>query len=173
LMDGGSDTSSSVLLTLILALASNPECQQRAFEEVQSVVGARMPEICDMEKMPFVTALIKEILRLRPPVSIGLPHAASKTYTYNGYLIPKGATVIINIYGIMNDPKVFENPHTFNPERFMQSEFGTRPGKDQNFRDNFAFGGGRVCILAMVSLRVVLMLLQRICPGQWLANHTW
>ncbi len=84
LMDGGSDTSSSVLLTFILALASNPECQQRAFEEVRSVVGARMPGICDMEKMPFVAALIKEILRLRPPVSLGLPHAASEDIYVSG-----------------------------------------------------------------------------------------
>ncbi len=48
---------------------------------------------------------------------------------------------------ISNDPHVFEYPHEFRPERFMDSEFGTIPGKDENFRDNFAFGAGRVAIV--------------------------
>ncbi|KAF9018357.1 cytochrome P450 [Hymenopellis radicata] len=153
-LDGGSDTTSAFLSTVILALASNPEHQKRAFEEIDSILGSRMPQIYDMEKLPFVKALLKEIHRLRPTASMGLPHAVTQDLCYKGYVIPKGATILVNIYAITNDPHVFENPQEFSPERFMCSEFGTIPGKDENFRDNFAFGTGR-----------------RICPGQWVASR--
>ncbi len=76
-MDGGSDTTSAFLLSVLLALASHSEYQQRAFIELTSVVGDRLPEQEDIKDMPFVRAFIKEIMRLRPILPLGIPHAAS------------------------------------------------------------------------------------------------
>lgn len=62
---------------------------------------------------------------------------------------------------ILNDPTVFENPTEFNPERYVKSEFGTLPGKDEDFRDSFIFGGGRVS----------LPFVNAICSSQRLAAY--
>ncbi|KAF9010881.1 cytochrome P450 [Hymenopellis radicata] len=155
LMDGGSDTSGAYLLSLILALASNPEYQERAWKEVDAVVGGRIPERADLEDLPFVQALIKEILRLRSPFTMGFPHSMAEDVFYKGHVLPKGSTVMLNNYAISTDPEVFEDPEAFKPERFLMTEFGTIPGRDKNFRDSFIFGGGR-----------------RICPGQFVAQYT-
>jgi len=69
--------------------------------------------------------------------------------------VPKGTVLVLNTYALFHDPDIFEDPYVFNPDRFLTSEHGTRPGMDTDFRDNFLFGGGR-----------------RICPGQWVARST-
>ncbi|KAF9032825.1 cytochrome P450 [Hymenopellis radicata] len=146
-LDGGSDSSGAFLLSVILTLASNPEHEERAWREVDSVVGERLPEYDDLERMPFVKALIKEIQRMRPPFPVGFPHAVTQDVRYKDYVIPKGTSVVLNNYAITNDPEVFENPDEFNPDRFLQTEFGTIPEKTRTFAI-------------------------RICPGQWVARYT-
>ncbi len=76
-MDGGSDTTGAFLLSVLLALASHSEYQQRAFVELTSVVGDRLPEQEDTKDTTFVRAFLKEIMRLRPILPLGIPHAAS------------------------------------------------------------------------------------------------
>jgi hypothetical protein len=83
---------------------------------------------------------------------------------YKNYLVPKGTVVVLNTCmhaftfshlsrssvlfyaadALFHDPDIFEDPELFNPDRFLNSEHGTRPGMDTDFRDNFLFGGGRV-----------------------------
>ncbi|KAJ7737916.1 cytochrome P450 [Mycena maculata] len=156
LMEAGSHTIAAFLLSLILILALHPEPQERAREEIESVVGsARLPELDDFKKMPFVDALMKEVVRIRPPFPIGVPHATTSEIRYKNYVLPKNTTVILNIYSIFHNPDIFEDHDVFNPDRFMQTKFGTRPGMDIDFRDNFLFGAGR-----------------RICPAQHVAHAT-
>ncbi|KAF7369124.1 Cytochrome P450 [Mycena venus] len=148
LLDAGSDTSGAFLLSLVLCLAVFPEYQERAREEMDAVVGiGRLPTLEDFPKLPYLNAFVKEILRFRPQFPMGLQ--------YKDHLVPKGSVVVLNTYGVFHDPEIFEDPEAFNPERFLNSEFGTRPDMDTDLRDNLAFGGGR-----------------RICPGQWVARST-
>ncbi|KAJ7489291.1 cytochrome P450 [Mycena latifolia] len=156
LLDAGSDTSAAFLLSFALVLATYPELQARAREEMDAVVGStRLPVPEDFEKLPFLDALIKECLRFRPQFPMGIPHVMTTDAFYKGYVVPKGAVVVLNTYGIFHDPEIFEDPEVFNPDRFLITEHGTLPGMDTDFRDNLLFGGGR-----------------RICPGQWLARST-
>ncbi|KAJ7660066.1 cytochrome P450 [Mycena rosella] len=156
IVEASSDTSAAFLLSLVLILGLYLEYQERARQEIEFVVGTtRIPELEDFKKMPFLDALIKEVIRIRPAFPIGIPHRITKEIRYKNYIVPKNATVILNIYSIFHNPEIFEDPEDFNPDRFLHSEHGTRPGMDTDFRDNFSFGGGR-----------------RICPGQHVARTT-
>ncbi|KAF8814186.1 cytochrome P450, partial [Phlegmacium glaucopus] len=96
------------------------------------------------------------IHRFRPLAPLALPHMATEDINYKGYVIPKGTLLLMNTWGIMHDPDLFEEPETFRPERFLENRFGTKPGADiKNFRANFGFGAGR-----------------RICPGERMGRRT-
>jgi cytochrome P450 len=124
-----------------------PEVQRKAQEEIDRVVGTgRLPTFEDRENLPYVDAIIKEALRWHPVAPIGLPHVATEDDIYNGYYIPKGAMCVPVIWGFMHDPKLFHDPMTFKPERFL----GDNPDPDPH---TMCFGFGR-----------------RICPGKVLAD---
>uniref|UniRef100_A0A8H7NBW0 Cytochrome P450 n=1 Tax=Bionectria ochroleuca TaxID=29856 RepID=A0A8H7NBW0_BIOOC len=119
LLEAGSDTTASTLYGFIQAALVWPEVQERAQEEIDRVVGpSRLPTIDDYDNLPYIRCCIKESLRWMPTVILGVPHAAIKEDTYNGYVIPQGATVVNNVWAIHMDPERSESPRVFNPERF-------------------------------------------------------
>ena len=76
-----------------------PQVQQKAQEEIDRVVGnKRLPKMDDHDNLPYVNALVKEVLRWHPVGPMGLPHMTSKDDIFHGYLIPKGAIVLANIW---------------------------------------------------------------------------
>ncbi|CAL1708008.1 unnamed protein product [Somion occarium] len=149
-LEGGSVTAVSHLQTFVLCMACHPEVQARAHMEIDQVVGSnRMPSLEDFEHLPYLRAIVKEVHRFYPVVPMGLPHASTSDEMVDGFFIPKGTTLFMNIYGIYHDEDLFEDPEVFNPDRYLSSEFGTKPGVDTaGFRHDFHFGCGR-----------------RICPG--------
>ncbi|KAG8912689.1 hypothetical protein FRC00_003985 [Tulasnella sp. 408] len=158
LLEGGSDTTSSFLQSLILALVTHPEVQKKAQEEIDRVIGNdRAPVLGDIEHLPYCQAIILETHRWRPVIPL-YPRSSTQVEFYNGHVLPKGTIIFVNTWGIFHDPNVYENPDEFNPDRFIESEFGikreAREG-DRDRRNNFAFGAGR-----------------RICPGIHLANNS-
>jgi len=157
LVEGGSDTTSSFLQTLILAMVTHPDAQKKAQEELDRVVGQdRMPTLDDIANLPYIRAMISETHRWRPVAPLAIPHATLNEEIYNGYRIPAGTTIFVNAWGIFHDEKVYEDPNRFWPDRYIKSEMGTREGVDDSDRRlNFAFGSGR-----------------RICPGIHLANNS-
>ncbi|EJD48900.1 cytochrome P450, partial [Auricularia subglabra TFB-10046 SS5] len=157
LLEGGSDTTSSYLQTLVLALISYPDVQRKAQEEIDRVVGRdRAPTLDDFVNVPYIQAISKELHRWRPVAPLCIPHGALSDERYKGYLIPKDSTIFINNWGIFHDENLFENAEAFEPERFVKNEFGVRDGVDtKDLRENLAFGYGR-----------------RICPGIHLAKNS-
>jgi cytochrome P450 len=83
----------SPLQNYILAMCHHPEWQVKIREEVEQVCGARCPEWEDRHNLPTLRAVVKEIVRWRPPVPTGIPHRLEKDDIYNGYFIPSGATI--------------------------------------------------------------------------------
>ncbi|KAF8209627.1 cytochrome P450 [Mycena galopus ATCC 62051] len=147
LIEGGSDTTSYYLQSLILALIAYPDVQRRAHEEIDRVVGEhRMPTLEDLEEMPYIRAMILEAHRFRPVAPL-LPHSTLTTEEYNGFIIPQGATIFVNVWGIFHDPELYDDPESFIPARYLLSENGTKPGVDgSDLRPTLPFGvGRRIC----------------------------
>ncbi|KAG8761790.1 hypothetical protein FRC11_013093 [Ceratobasidium sp. 423] len=146
LYGGAMDTTTSSIMVFITAMARNPDVQAKAQEEVDAIIGdQRLPEMEDQDDLPYVSRLIKEVLRWRPVAPLGLPHACAEDNTYKGYSIPKGTVVMANTWAMCYNPEVYSDPESFNPDRFA----------DPTTPDPPAFGFGR-----------------RICPGQHFAEAT-
>ncbi|THH17464.1 hypothetical protein EW146_g3349 [Bondarzewia mesenterica] len=154
-LEGATDTTSLFLRSLILMLVAFPEAQAKAHKEIDAVIGSeRTPVVSDFADLPYIQAIVKEVLRIRPAVPTGVPHYTTQEEIIDGFVIPKGSSVFVNQYGILHDPEDYDNPDTFDPDRFLRSEFGTKPDADNAGRGNDThFGGGR-----------------RICVGMNLAN---
>ncbi|GKU16349.1 unnamed protein product [Fusarium langsethiae] len=160
LLEAGSDTTSSRLYAFVQAMLLYPDVQKRAQDEIDKVVGsARMPNMDDESSLKYIRACMKETLRWMPTTILGaVPHAVTQDDTYSGYLIPKGAGVLNNVWGIHMDPERYPNPRQFNPERYiddLQSLADAAANPDASKRDQFTFGAGR-----------------RICPGIHVAERS-
>jgi cytochrome P450 len=94
---GGADTSVSVVTTFYHAMLNNPVAQARAQAELDKVVGDdRMPNFGDRKNLPYLEAVLAEVLRWIPAFPLGIPHATSEDDEYRGWLIPKGTIVMHN-----------------------------------------------------------------------------
>jgi cytochrome P450 len=160
LLEGGAETSASTTMTFIMTMAGNPDVLKKAQEEVDQVIGrSRLPGKDDTGSLPFIRACMLEINRWRPVTVLALPHSSIADDTYGSYSIPKDSDVIINAWQINHEPSFYDNPDTFNPERYLDNEYGAQssidPATYERRRINYTFGAGR-----------------RVCPGQRFAENT-
>ncbi|XP_047326362.1 iridoid oxidase-like [Impatiens glandulifera] len=149
----GSETTSNSIEWIMSELLNNPNCMAKLKEELNRIVGReRKVEESDMDKLPYLHAIVKESLRLHPPLPLLLPRNSMEDVNFNGYFIPKGTQVLVNAYAIGRDPEVWDDPLDFKPERFLDKNielagqhFGVIP-----------FGAGRrICMGFSLSLRVL------------------
>lgn len=87
------------MYAFIQAMMVFPEVQKKAQEEIDRVVGPdRLPNVDDYPNLDYIRCCVKETLRWMPTVIMGVPHAVTKDDEYNGWKIPKGATIINNVW---------------------------------------------------------------------------
>ncbi|KAL0438632.1 UNVERIFIED_CONTAM: cytochrome [Sesamum latifolium] len=147
MMLGGSDTTTVTLIWALCLLLSNQHTLKRAQEELDNHIGKqRLVTESDIEKLPYIQAIIKETLRLQPVTPLLPPRESMEDCTVAGYHIPVGTRLILNLWKLHRDPRVWTDPLEFRPERFLleHKEVDVR-GKHFEL---LPFGGGR-----------------RICPG--------
>ncbi|KAI0796928.1 cytochrome P450 [Abortiporus biennis] len=150
---GGVDTSAASSQSFILSMAMHPDIQRKAQMEIDAHINLdRLPDDSDYGSLPYIRAIILEVMRWRPVTPLGFPHRLTEDDEYNGYFIRKGTVVYTNIWAMTRDPIEYPDPETFNPERFLKD------GQlDPTVRDprTLTFGFGR-----------------RICPGREFSTQT-
>ncbi|KAL3741083.1 hypothetical protein ACJRO7_022232 [Eucalyptus globulus] len=130
LLGAGTETASTALEWAMSLLMNNPDTSKKAQNEIKA----------NIEQDPIVT----ETLRLFPPTPLLVPHESSSDCTVLGYHVPRGTMLLVNLWSIHRDPKLWEEPTKFIPERF-----GNRGDQSEEKSDNFKFlpfdAGRRAC----------------------------
>ncbi|CAI9097845.1 OLC1v1034354C1 [Oldenlandia corymbosa var. corymbosa] len=154
----GTDTTTSTLEWAMAELLHNPRVLEKVQTELRSVVSpnARLEEK-DLDKLPYLKAVVKETLRLHPPLPFLVPHMAMDACNMLGYHIPKETQILVNVWAIGRDPTVWKDPLEFKPERFLESK--SLDFKGHNF-EFIPFGSGRrMCPAVPLASRVLPMTL--------------
>lgn len=140
-MLAGHETTSNALAWTWRRLSLNPAARERLFAEVDTVLGDRIPDMDDMEQLPWTRACVEESMRVDSPVwTVG--RQALEEDEVLGYRIPKGASVMVLISMIHRDPRVWPNPEGYDPSRFLPENAKGRPRHAY-----MPFGAGRrVCL---------------------------
>ncbi|KAF9002274.1 putative cytochrome P450 monooxygenase [Cyathus striatus] len=168
LMDAGAETTASYLQCIVMSLITFPECQKKARDEIEEVIGDRMPTLDDFDNLPYLKALLKEVIRFTPILPVAVPHVSTEEVTYKDYIIPKGSIIFMNTWGVYHDPELFPNPDAFIPERHFTS--GNKA--ELKVRENLIFGAGRVSvalILSQARFNNIHLDAKRLCPGEPIA----
>ncbi|XP_058187589.1 cytochrome P450 81Q32-like [Rhododendron vialii] len=119
----GTDTSAVTMEWAMTFLVNHPEVLMKARAELDAHVGQdRLIDEHDLNKLPYLQAIISETLRLCPAAPMLLPHMSSDACTIGGYSVPRDTLLLINAWAIHRDPKAWDDPTSFKPERFEVGE---------------------------------------------------
>ncbi|CAB4438119.1 unnamed protein product [Rhizophagus irregularis] len=120
----GHDTTTTALSVSLYFLAKYPEMQEKARAEVIRILGNEpiIPSLDQLKELKYVNAIIKETLRTHPPTPILTVRRLKKPIKVGSYILPINSTCMINTWKIHRDPKYWENPNQYNPERFLSSD---------------------------------------------------
>ena len=143
----GTDTTALLTEWVMAELVLNYEVQHKLHHELNIVVGNKNITDADVAKLPYLQAIVKETLRVHPPGPLlsWARLSTSDVQLSNGMVVPANTTAMVNMWSITHDPKVWEEPLVFKPERFLDADVDVRGG-DLRLAP---FGAGR-----------------RVCPGK-------
>ncbi|KAF5372098.1 hypothetical protein D9758_005093 [Tetrapyrgos nigripes] len=153
----GSETTATTMIWFIFCMVLFPDIQTRAQEELDKVVGrSRVPSFADLKHLPYIHAIVKEVLRWRTPLPVGIPHVSTEDDYYDGYYIPKGTLCLANVWSLNHDPEIYgPDAEEFRPERHLDENGQLKDGLLGLSDGHFTYGFG-----------------QRICVGRHVANNT-
>ncbi|KAF7817626.1 cytochrome P450 83B1-like [Senna tora] len=141
----GTDTSAATIVWAMTSLIKNPGVMKKAQDEIRSVYGEKdFIREEDIQRLPYLKAIVKETLRLFPPSPLLVPRESMQKCNIEGYEIQPKTLVFVNAWAIGRDPETWEEAEQFNPDRFFKCEIDF---KGQDF-ELIPFGAGR-----------------RMCPG--------
>ncbi|XP_071701697.1 cytochrome P450 81Q32-like [Rutidosis leptorrhynchoides] len=147
LISTGTDTSAGTLEWALSLLLNHPDSLKKLSGEIDSKVGpSRLVNDSDLSNLPYLHGVINETLRMCPVGALIPPHESTKECNVGGFKVPSGTMLLVNLWAIQNDPKLWNEPERFMPERFIGFE-----GQRDGFKF-MPFGSGR-----------------RGCPGEGLA----
>ncbi|KAK9751168.1 hypothetical protein RND81_02G247300 [Saponaria officinalis] len=164
----GADTVATLLEWIMARMTMHPDIQSKAQEELDLRVGPnKVVQDSDLQNLPYLQAIVKEVLRMHPP---GPLLSWSRLAIHDVYidktLIPAGTSAMVNMWAITHDPTIWKDPWTFNPTRFIDEDVMIM-GSDLRLAP---FGSGRrVCPGRALGLATVQLWLARMLHGfKWL-----
>ncbi|GJW87824.1 cytochrome P450 76C1-like protein [Tanacetum coccineum] len=144
IMIAGTETTATLIEWAMAEIMKNHTVRKRIQEELEEIVGVNnIVEESHIPKLRYLDATIKETFRLHPILPFLLPRSPSQDCTVGGYTIPKGCTVFLNVWSIHRDPRYWDNPLDFKPERFLTYEETNKWDYTGNHLNFFPFGSGR------------------------------
>ncbi|KAJ7899595.1 cytochrome P450 [Mycena olivaceomarginata] len=119
----GAETTSGQMAWFMMAMILYPEAKKKAQEELDTVVGRnRMPVFQDYEHLPYICALVKEIMHWRGVAPLSVPHRLAQDDYYEGHFLPKDTICIVNVWALNHDPEVYgPDAEDFVPERHLNA----------------------------------------------------
>ncbi|KAG9450935.1 hypothetical protein H6P81_010900 [Aristolochia fimbriata] len=157
------DAMSTTLTWALALLVSNRHALKKAQEEIDAVVGKeRKVNESDVKNFPYIWAIVKETLRMYPVFQTTGTHLAMEDCELGGYKVPKGTTVLVNLWKVQRDPTVWPEPLKFQPERFLTEKGEPDIKKGQNFEFIPFSGGRRKCPGGPFALQVIHLALARL-----------
>ena len=156
LLAGHETTAVSLSWTWYL-LSQHPDVEQKLHQELRQVLDGRTPQLEDLPRLPYADKVVRESMRLYPP-AWSLARTVAKEIELAGYRLPVGANVVMSPWILHRDPRFFEQPEQFNPERWTAETAQRLPRFAY-----FPFGGGpRLCIGASFAIMEAHLLLATI-----------
>ncbi|KVI09599.1 cytochrome P450 77A2-like [Cynara cardunculus var. scolymus] len=167
-LNGGTDTTATAIEWAIARFIENPSVQSKLYDEIKATVGDKTVDEKDTENMPYLNAVVKELLRKHPPTYFVLTHSVTEPVKLAGYDIPPGTNVEIFLPAIAEDPKLWTNPKKFDPDRFLTG------GEDADITGvtgvkMMPFGvGRRICPgLGLATVHINLVLARMVQEFEW------
>lgn len=147
----------------ISEVIKRPEIIKKVTEELDRVIGReRWVKEEEIQNLPYIDAIVKETMRLHPVAPMLVPRQSREDATYNGYEIPAGTRVLVNVWTIGRDPAIWDNPNEFIPERFLDKSIDVK-GHDFEL---LPFGSGRrMCPGYSLGLKVIQVSLANLLHG--------
>ncbi|MCW1969941.1 MAG: cytochrome P450 [Anaerolineae bacterium] len=162
LMLAGHETTSNTLTWAWYLLSQHPEIEAKLHGELDRVLGGRTPTLADLAQLPYTDAIIKETLRLYPAAYL-TAREAIEDVVIGGYQLKAGREVIVPIYALHRDPRYYDAPEAFRPDRWLEN--GGTLEKRLPKGAYLPFGmGPRVCIgnmFASMEARLLLATIAR------------
>ncbi|XP_031741163.1 cytochrome P450 71B10-like [Cucumis sativus] len=138
----GVETGASTIVWAMTELIRNPRVMKKLQDHIRSHIKKDQVKEMDLERLPYLKMVVKEVLRLHPAAPLLLPRETTSHFKLNGYDIHPKTHLHVNVWAIGRDPECWTNPEEFFPERFTESNIDY---KGQNY-ELLPFGGGRrVC----------------------------
>jgi cytochrome P450 len=155
----GHETTALALAWTWYLLATHPEAEERLLAELHEVLGGRTPTVDDLPRLRYTDAIITESMRILPPI-YAFGREAVDDCEIGGYQVPKGTTILMSQWVVHRDPRWFDEPEKFQPERWL-NDLAQRLPKYAYF----PFGGGpRLCVGNTFALIETALVLATIAP---------
>ncbi|KAJ8624575.1 hypothetical protein MRB53_033105 [Persea americana] len=160
------DNPSNAVEWALAEMPNQPKVLQKAVEEVDRVVGKeRLVQESDFSELNYIKACAREAFRLHPIAPFNLPHVATADATVGGYFIPKGSHVLLSRIGLGRNPKVWDDPLRFNPDRHLKDTATDVELTENDLRFISFSTGRRGCMGAPLGSAMTVMLLARLLQG--------